>query len=139
VLGKLMKRYPDNWKLRRMLGEYYFEVFSKYGDNWDKPKDEIMKLGKKHLLDARKHNVADSKSLFKLGTFYLEEKQYDEAISYLSESVKLNKTYPTSNYNLAYAYSDDSGHSFRPDSGQLFRRNPATLGDSLTLGGATMS
>jgi len=104
VLGKLMKRYPDNWKLRRMLGEYYFEVFSKYGDNWDKPKDEIMKLGKKHLLDARKHNVADSKSLFKLGTFYLEEKQYDEAISYLSESVKLNKTYPTSNYNLAYAY-----------------------------------
>ncbi len=52
---------------------------------------------------------------------------------------EMQRRYVWTSTRVRDAYSDDSGHSFRPDSGQSFRRNPATFGDSLTLGGVTMS
>ncbi len=51
----------------------------------------------------------------------------EESFNFLGFTIRLTRSTRTGNLFALAAYSDDSGHLFRADSGQSFRRNPATL------------
>ncbi|HEY8345190.1 MAG TPA: hypothetical protein VIL66_08390 [Bacillota bacterium] len=108
VLHNLLHKYPEDWRIHKALGEYYFEVFQNYRGRWKKSDEEVLKLADEHYRIAWEHGVYDFKSLFFLGLNQILQKNYDQAAVLLTEALKCGEAahplYATANYNLAYAY-----------------------------------
>jgi tetratricopeptide (TPR) repeat protein len=104
IMLKLIKKYPRNWALYQMLGEYYYEVSYKYDGKWDESNDSLYAKSSRNYKIAIANNVYDSKSFYVLGYIDLFQKKYDSAIQNFMRSLSLNDTDATTNYNLAYAY-----------------------------------
>jgi len=104
ILLELIKKYPENYKLYKGLAEYYYEVHLKYGDNWLKTNDELFDLIQKNYNLALSHNEFDYLTYYVLGYIALVKEDYKASIPYFLTSIKLNELYPTSYYNLSYAY-----------------------------------
>lgn len=104
ILEELIRRYPTNWELYKALGEYYFEVYSIYNDQWIKPRNELLELAKKYLLKADQNNVFDAKTLNGLGYIELQKNNPEKSISYYLRLLKLDPNNSDANYYLACAY-----------------------------------
>jgi len=104
ILLKLIKKYPENYKLYKGLADYYYEVHLKYGDNWLKSNDELIDLIQKNYSKALSHNEFDFLTYYVLGYIALLKEDYKASIPNFLASIELNELYPTSYYNLAYAY-----------------------------------
>lgn len=104
VLLDLSKRHPTNYKLHKALGNYYYETYLEFEDNWIESDSVLIEKFKYFNQTALKHGEFDYWSLFELGYAYLLQDNFEEAVSYLSKSVDLNKNYALSHYNLACAY-----------------------------------
>ncbi len=105
ILTKLFNQYPDDYKLLKTLGEFYYEIHLQYPhDKWLIKDSCICENIKKNFLMAFNNNIYDYRSLFGLGYVYLLENNNQEAIKFLEKSIELNSKYPLSYYNLAYAY-----------------------------------
>ncbi len=108
ILDKLITLYPTNWKLYKGLGEFYYEVYLKYGGRWFKSDEELCQLMQANSQKAVDGKCADYMSYDILGYTYLIQGKTKESIPYLLKSVKLNKDYASAQYNLAYAYLDSN-------------------------------
>jgi len=104
ILDNLIKKYPDNCKLYKGLGDYYYEVNLKYGDEWLKNEKELFKLIEINNLKAIDKNCADYNTYYVVGYINVAQKKYKKSISYFLKSIELNKTDANTYYNLAYAY-----------------------------------
>ncbi|MEL7427415.1 MAG: tetratricopeptide repeat protein [Bacteroidota bacterium] len=104
VLLDLIEAYPENYELRRTLGAYYHDVYIRYAGRWFISGEELMGKFNANYLLAYENGVMDYRSTFGIGFAYLVVEKYAEAIPFLEESTALNPDYPTSHYNLAYAY-----------------------------------
>ncbi len=104
ILEKLIKEHPDNCALYNGLGEFYYEVFLKYQGNWLKDDNELQKLMKINFQKAIDGGCADFLSYYVLGYQALVEGKNKECIPFFRESIELNAEFPSSHYNLAYAY-----------------------------------
>ena len=104
ILDKLIAKYPENWQLYQALGEFYYEVSVKYGNNWLKKEQELMDLAESNCLKAEQNGVFDAKSLYMIGEAELQKKNYQQAVSYYLRSLELDSKIANTNYNLAYAY-----------------------------------
>ena len=115
ILGKLIEIYPTNCKLYQKLGEFYYEVHLKYGDNWLKDESELSKLMQANFQKAVDGNCADYLSNYVLGYIKILQENYQECIPYFLKSIEQNKDYATSHYNLAYAYlfTDDRQNALK--------------------------
>jgi len=109
ILEKLLKEYPDNYKLNKGLGDFYYDALQRYQGNWLKPDSILLKLIVKNYQVAIHHQLADFSVYYKVGLEMLEQKKYKESISYFLESIKLKNNHADAHYNLAFAYlfSDD--------------------------------
>ena len=105
VLKKLINQYPKNYKLRKSLGNFYYEAHLLYPDGWLEPDTVMIEQIKSNNLLAYQHKEFDSWSLFGIGYAYLMENDAEAAIPYLEHSIMLNPDYALSHYNLAYAFS----------------------------------
>ena len=115
ILGKLIEIYPTNCKLYKGLGEFYYEVHLKYGDNWLENDNELFKLMQTNFQKAVDGNCADYLSNYVLGYVNIAQEKYQDGIPYLLKSIAQNKNYATSHYNLAYAYlfTDDRENALK--------------------------
>ena len=115
VLDSLIRIYPNNCKLYKGLGEYYYEVHLKYGGKWLKEDKELFKLMQTNFLKAVEGNCADYLSNYVLGYINLVQEKYKESIPYFLKSIEMNKDYASSYYNLAYAYlyTDDRQNALK--------------------------
>jgi tetratricopeptide (TPR) repeat protein len=104
ILSKLIKIYPNDCKLRKGLADYYFDVDSKYPKGWFISKNEILDLMEKNYKAVIEDSCADYHSYYALGYINISKKKYKEGIPYFIKSIEFNKTFPSSYYNLAYAY-----------------------------------
>lgn len=104
ILDKLIAKYPENWQLYKALGEFYYEVSVKYGNNWLKKEQELLDLAESNCLKAEQNGVFDAKSLYTIGEAELQKKNYQQAVSYYLRSLELDSKIANTNYNLAYAY-----------------------------------
>lgn len=106
ILNKLIKQYPQNYKLRHALGNFYYEVHLKYPEDWILPDSVVVLNMKKNYEEAYKNGVFDYWSLFGIGYAYLLDEEYAAGIPFLQKSIELNPNYPLSHYNLAFAYAN---------------------------------
>lgn len=115
LLTRLTKIYPDNCKLYKGLGDYYFDVHQRYGDNWLRNSNDQIDLMQTNFKKAVEGNCADFMSYYVLGYTNLVQENYSGSIPYFLKSIELDKTYPSSNYNLAYAYlfTDDRENALK--------------------------
>jgi len=115
ILENLIKIYPTNCKLYKGLGEFYYEVYLKYGDKWLKNEKELFNLMQTNFQKAVNSNCADYLSNYVLGYINLVQKKYKKSIPYFLKSIEQNKGYANSQYNLAYAYlfTDDRQNALK--------------------------
>lgn len=104
ILINLIDKYPNDYRLYKELGFYYHEVHLKYGGNWLKPDSTLIKLFVDNYKLAYENGVYDDWSLYGIGYGLLYSQKYQESIKYFEEAIKIKPDYPTSHYNLAYAY-----------------------------------
>lgn len=108
VLGTLVKKHPENWKLHKSIGDY-FDFVSECGPNSLEGIDPVERSIEHYSL-AYENGVYDWESVFSLGLYELKAKKYDRAITYLEKSIELNEDYAASHYDLAYAYIHVNKH-----------------------------
>ncbi|SNC76819.1 Tetratricopeptide repeat-containing protein [Hymenobacter gelipurpurascens] len=104
VLEKLKNRYPDNYKLDRALGDYYFAVQQCDCAEEDLGEDEVFKRTIKHYQEAHDHGQGDYLSYYALGYAYQRLGRFKESLVPFERSIQLRKNYPTSHLNVAFVY-----------------------------------
>lgn len=115
ILTRLIKIYPNNCKLYKGLGDYYYDAHLRYGDNWLKNNEEQIELMQTNFQKAVDGNCADYLSNYVLGYTNLSQEKNKESIPYFLKSIEMNKNYASSHYNLAYAYlfTDDRENALK--------------------------
>ncbi|RPD49353.1 tetratricopeptide repeat protein [Hymenobacter sediminis] len=104
VLEKLQEKYPDNYKLDRALGDYYFAVQQCDCAEEELGEDEVFQRTIKHYQLAHDHGQGDYLSYFALGYSYQRLGQFQESLAPFERSVQLRKDAPTTHLNLAFVY-----------------------------------
>jgi len=104
ILENLVKQYPNNCKLYKGLGDFYFEVYLKYGGRWLKSDQELFELMETDFTKAVEGKCDDYLSHYVLGYLAVVQEKFEESIPFFLKSIEMNNDYPSSHYNLAYAY-----------------------------------
>jgi tetratricopeptide (TPR) repeat protein len=102
ALGRLVRKYPANYKLQKELGEYLFDGFTGFDKDWPKEAGATWKDCEKYLRAAYDHKVRDDHTAFCLGSLLLKKGRADEGLKYLEEAVRA-KPDAGNTYNLALA------------------------------------
>jgi tetratricopeptide (TPR) repeat protein len=104
ALDSLIKAYPNNCKLYKGLGNFYYEASAKYNGQWLKGDEELNPLIVENNKKAIAGGCDDYYTNYLTGEVLISEKKYKEGIPYFVHSIELNKDYADAYYNLAYAY-----------------------------------
>lgn len=102
LLNKAIEKSPKNGKLYLALGDYYYDIFIRYKDDWLVNKQELMRLFSNSYDKA--HQLGDTSyiSCYGLGYFNQFKGNYAEAIKYFTISHSLNSNFPSSAYQLSF-------------------------------------
>ena len=104
ILDSLIKIYPSNGSLYQALGNFYYEVHLKYGQNWFESNDELLRKMHLNSMKAIELDAADYITYYAVGYFHNLNEAYSKAIDYYLKSIEADPSYPTSYYNLAICY-----------------------------------
>ncbi|WP_139925141.1 tetratricopeptide repeat protein [Hymenobacter sp. DG01] len=104
VLEKLKNKYPDNYKLNRALGDYYFTVQQCDCAEEDLGEDEVFRRTIQYYQQAHDHGQGDYLSYFALGYSYQRLGQFQESLAPFVRSIQLRPNYATAHLNLAFVY-----------------------------------
>jgi tetratricopeptide (TPR) repeat protein len=103
ALDSLMRVYPENAKLNKSAGLFYFEVLINYGDNWLKEPRELIQLAEGNLARAHLMDLADYETYYALGYMKLVSNRIEQSVPDFLKSIDLKEDFAPSHYNLAYA------------------------------------
>jgi tetratricopeptide (TPR) repeat protein len=103
ALDSLMRVYPENAKLNKSAGLFYFEVLINYGDNWLKEPRELVQLAEGNLSRAHLMDLADHETYYALGYMKLISNRIEQSIPEFLKSIDIKEDFAASHYNLAYA------------------------------------
>ena len=104
VLLKLIKKYPDNCKLYKGLADYYYDVDSKYGEQWLIDEANLQDAIITNYQKAISGWCADYDTYFAVGITYLQQEKEKASIPYFRKAIELDGKSADAIYNLAYAY-----------------------------------
>ncbi len=104
VLDSLIKIYPDNHFLYKGLGDYYYEVRLKYGNDWLVSEKELINLVEENYKTALGDKIGDFETNYRLGLTYEIDNKYQAGIPYFIKSIQINDSSADAHYNLAYAF-----------------------------------
>ena len=104
VLLRLIEEHPDNCKLYKGLGDFYYDVDSKYGGQWLMDEADLQEAILTNYQKAITGGCADYDAYFAMGISYLQNEKDAYAIPYLRKAMELNAKSVDAIYNLGYAY-----------------------------------
>ena len=104
VLLRLIGEYPENCKLYKGLGDFYYDAHSKYGGRWMMEEEELQEAILENYQKAIDGGCADYQSFFAMGITYLELQKETASIPYLRKAMELDGKSADAFYDLAYAY-----------------------------------
>jgi tetratricopeptide (TPR) repeat protein len=102
-LAQLQKRFPQDYHLRKGLGDYYYRAVLCHCGERDKTDEQLLKLVLDNYNQAHAHQVGDFMSYYAVGYAHLVQGESEPSLAPFEKSIALNPDYPTSHYNLAYA------------------------------------
>lgn len=104
ALRTLKDRYPNDYKLDRGLGDYYFAVQHCNCAETSRTDDEMFPLIIKYYDVAHEHGYGDYSSYYAQGYSYQRLGMFQESVAPFLRSIELRKNYPESHLNLAFVY-----------------------------------
>ena len=105
LLNTLLAKDSSNAELHLAMGDFYYDVYITYHDQWKKSRKELMALYYYHYLEAEKRKRKTPQSSYALSLFYQSRKTFGQAKKYLIQTLELDSTYAAAHYNLAYSYA----------------------------------
>ena len=103
IAPPLMEKYPDNYKLKFAIGRYYHSMHLNCGNCSMSAADCIAEF-ERLFEECYKNGVFDYFSSYGIAYAKINKQQFKESIPYFLKSIELNDEYPSSHYNLSYAY-----------------------------------
>ncbi|AVQ11298.1 Tetratricopeptide repeat protein [Leptospira santarosai] len=103
IIQGLLKIEPNHCLLNRGLGDFYFEVSSKYGENWFLKGDELFKAIESPYLKTVQLGCADAFVFNWLGHQASQREDYNLSIKNFQQALTLKPEYPYANYGIAYS------------------------------------
>ncbi len=104
ILDKLIQNNKNDGRLYKALGDYYFEVQSRYGNKWFEEEKVLFKLIDKNYTKSLELGTAGYIELDRLGIIMIFRNENSKALEYFKQSIKTNASYGMSYYNCAYVY-----------------------------------
>ncbi|UOR05056.1 tetratricopeptide repeat protein [Hymenobacter aerilatus] len=104
ALRTLKARYPNDYKLDRGLGDYYFAVQQCNCAETSKEEDDLFPLIIQYYDVAHEHGYGDYSSYYAQGYSYQRLGMFQESVAPFLRSIELRKNYPESHLNLAFVY-----------------------------------
>jgi len=104
ALRTLKDHYPNDYKLDRGLGDYYFAVQHCNCAETSRTDDELFPLIIKYYDVAHEHGYGDYSSYYAQGYSYQRLGKFQESVAPFLRSIELRKNYPEAHLNLAFVY-----------------------------------
>ena len=143
VLLRLIKKHPDNCKLYKGLGDFYYDADSKYGGQWLMDEADLQEAILTNYQKAIAGGCADCDAYFAMGITCLKLEKEASAIPYFRKALELDPNSVGSIYNLGYAYivtgQYDSALYCAKTALDLYRNNKAYKGDAAMMAGRACS
>ncbi|RSK37562.1 tetratricopeptide repeat protein [Hymenobacter metallilatus] len=102
VLERLQTRFPDNYKISRALGDYYYTVQQCDCAEQELGEDEVFRRTIAQYQQAHAHGQGDYLSYFALGYAYQRLGQFQESLAPFERALQLRPGYATAHLNLAF-------------------------------------
>lgn len=101
VIADFQKNNGNKPILNLALGNFYYDVSERYGDQWLKSYDELINLAIKNYKIAEKAGFYDIYSMLACGLFAMNNEDWAEGEKKFTTVVTLNPEHATGWYNLA--------------------------------------
>ncbi|MFD2785708.1 tetratricopeptide repeat protein [Hymenobacter rubripertinctus] len=102
VLERLYRQYPDNYRLARALGDYFYAVQQCDCAEQRLGEDEVFRRTIAAYQEAHAHGQGDYVSYFALGYAYQRLGRFPESLGPFERSLELRPNNPTVHLNLAF-------------------------------------
>ncbi len=102
VLDRLQRQHPDNYRLARALGDYYYTVQQCACAEQDTGEDEVFLRTITEYEQAHAHGQGDYLSYFALGYAYQRLGRFRQSLPPFERSLELRYNNPTTHLNLAF-------------------------------------
>ncbi|MBT9392155.1 tetratricopeptide repeat protein [Hymenobacter sp. NST-14] len=102
VLERLRRQHPDNYRLARALGDYFYAVQQCDCAEQGLGEDEVFRRTILAYQEAHAHGQGDYVSYFALGYAYQRLGQFEESLPPFERSLQLRPNNPTVHLNLAF-------------------------------------
>ncbi len=99
----LLDKFPNDYKLKFAIGKYYHSMHLNCGDCTISTEECISNF-QSLFQESFENGVYDYNSLYAIGYAYVYNQAYEKSIPFFLKSIELDNQYPSSHYNLAYAY-----------------------------------
>ena len=106
IIDSLQKSNPNDYRLKKVQGDFYYDISILYGKDWIINKQEVTRRMYEGYTTAEEHGIENHISLYALGYFWNINEDTKKATNYFSRSLKLDSNYAPTHYNLAYLYSE---------------------------------
>lgn len=90
VLQKLIKEYPDDYRLVKALGDLYYNTYLNPGDNWFIPAKQLLEKFYTNYMNAYEHGDYDAESLYAMAFYNSVFGNYDAADEWYRKSLDLD-------------------------------------------------
>jgi len=116
--------YPDNFKVKKALGDFYNRVYYDFGDRWGEKSEVLLEKSNSYYLAAFENGVYDYHSLYALGYYQSLFENYFSAQNWFKKSLLEKPDEALTNYSLAVTYLFDGlprqGVSFAKQAYELY-------------------
>lgn len=102
VLEQMQRRYPENYRLARALGDYYYTVQQCDCAEQRIGEDEVFLRTITEYQQAHAHGQGDYLSYFALGYAYQRLGRFQASVAPFERSLELRPRNPTAHLNLAF-------------------------------------
>jgi tetratricopeptide (TPR) repeat protein len=106
IIDSLQKSNPTDYRLKKVQGDFYYDISILYGKDWIVNKQEVTRRMYEGYTTAEEHGIESHISLYALGYFWNLNEDAKKATNYFNRSLELDSTYAPTHYNLAYLYSE---------------------------------
>lgn len=103
LLLPLLEEYGEITVLQVALADYYYDGYSRYGDDWFTPAIEALKQASDLYTAAIEAEEAPTRAYVRSGEYLLRTGEFSRARGLLQTAIELEPTHPRANYNLAFA------------------------------------
>lgn len=104
ILDQFMTRFPEDARLHRVKGDYYFDVYRLYGNRWFLKADQIAGLSLEGYLKAINLNGGDAEVFDNIGVLYSIKNDFGSAEKFFTRAIAADKNFANPYYNLALLF-----------------------------------